>query len=107
MYDTSNISGGTVNNVNGIYTNSIPHQVNQPKNYVEVSPLSPRCRFPHISTPVDRISPCLTGRELELVSTTCSLESFKSDKPTRQLVIHFSLNGGEFQSRSACPGDQR
>ncbi|KZP24776.1 hypothetical protein FIBSPDRAFT_735105 [Athelia psychrophila] len=82
IHDTSNTSGGTVNNVHGNF---------QTNNYyasppiVSINPASrPAQGLPPVNNaPIDRISSCFTGREPELEFISSSFRSFQSDKPTR------------------------
>ncbi|KZP26551.1 TPR-like protein [Athelia psychrophila] len=90
IYNTSQISGGTVNNVNGdLHDNSVSH------NYYGVTPAassnpasgppSPPLA-PFNDAPVDRISSCFTGRESELEVISQFFGSLQSDQPARIVI---------------------
>ncbi|KZP22329.1 hypothetical protein FIBSPDRAFT_931136 [Athelia psychrophila] len=89
-YNTSNISGGTINNVNRDF-NNIHQQVNHYYSDPSLSSLNPASQSspslpPFNDAPIDRISSCFTGRESELGFITHSISSFQSDKPTRFVI---------------------
>ncbi|KZP22336.1 TPR-like protein [Athelia psychrophila] len=89
-YNTSNISGGTINNVNRDF-NNIHQQVNHYYSNPSLSSLNPASQSspslpPFNDAPIDRISSCFTGRESELGFITHSISSFQSDKPTRFVI---------------------
>ncbi|KZP22344.1 TPR-like protein [Athelia psychrophila] len=89
-YNTSNISGGTINNVNGDLHN-INNQVNHYHSVHPLSSVNPASQSspslpPFNDAPIDRISSCFTGRESDLGFITHSISSFQSDKPTRFVI---------------------
>ncbi|KZP16585.1 TPR-like protein [Athelia psychrophila] len=84
IYTTSNISGGTVNNVYGdFHTNNYA-----PSPVVSINPASqPAQSLPPFNyAPIDRISSCFTGREPELEFISSSFRPSQSDKPTRFVI---------------------
>ncbi|KZP26502.1 hypothetical protein FIBSPDRAFT_1040763 [Athelia psychrophila] len=87
-YNTSNISGSTINNVHGDF-NPVNHNYYGSSSVTSFVPASqhPPPLPPFNDAPVDRISSCFTGRKLELDFITTSFDTFQSDKPTR-FVIH-------------------
>ncbi|KZP24758.1 TPR-like protein [Athelia psychrophila] len=85
IYNTSNISGGTVNNVSGdLHTNN--YYASHPA--VSINPASQTAQYlpPFNDAPIDRISSCFTGREPELEFISSSFRSSQSDKPTRFVI---------------------
>lgn len=77
----------TVNNIN-----AMPYPINKNYHYSAAPPITPVEQLPSslpscINAPVDRISPCFTGRERELALIANVFTSFHSDTPTR-CVIH-------------------
>ncbi|KZP21724.1 TPR-like protein [Athelia psychrophila] len=93
IYNTSNISGGTVNNIHGDL-----HHIINPVNYnyygsSSSAPSNPASQPPpppplppFNDAPIDRISSCFTGRVSELEFISSSFRSSQSDKPTRFVV---------------------
>ncbi|KZP25827.1 TPR-like protein [Athelia psychrophila] len=95
-YNISNITGGTINNVQGDFNTNIRHQVNHNhhNHHYGISPAalsnpgseSSPSLPPFNDAPIDRISSCFTGREPELEFITTSFDTFQSDKPTRFVI---------------------
>ncbi|KZP22100.1 TPR-like protein [Athelia psychrophila] len=88
-YNTSNISGGTINNVHGdFHSNPVNHYYGLSSVDASVNPASqpPLPLPPFNDAPIDRISSCFTGRESELDFITTSFNTFQSDKPTRFVI---------------------
>ncbi|KZP26494.1 TPR-like protein [Athelia psychrophila] len=88
-YNTSNISGGTINNVHGdFHSNPVNHYYGLSSVDASFSPASqpPLPLPPFNDAPIDRISSCFTGRESELDFITTSFNTFQSDKPTRFVI---------------------
>ncbi|KZP04245.1 TPR-like protein [Athelia psychrophila] len=80
-YNTSNNSTGTIYNVHGdLHSNPVNHYYGLSS--VDASFILP----PFNDAPIDRISSCFTGRELELEFITTSFHTFQSDKPTRFVI---------------------
>ncbi|KZP26480.1 TPR-like protein [Athelia psychrophila] len=90
-YITSSISGGTINNVNGDLhniNNFVNHNYHGISSVTSIDPASkPLPPIPPFNgAPIDLISSCFTGREVELEFITISFNTFQSDKPTRFVI---------------------
>lgn len=78
---TINVSHTSGNNLNVIGDVNLSYYN---ENIITSPPTTLR---PFIDAPIDRISSCFTGREPELDFITSSIQSFRSNKPTR-FVMH-------------------
>ncbi|KZP27901.1 TPR-like protein [Athelia psychrophila] len=86
IYNTSNISGGTIHNVRGDFHSNHYYRISPVASVNHPVSRPPPSLPPFNDAPIDRISSCFTGREAELDFITTSFITFQSDKPTRFVI---------------------